>query len=176
VEGRSLFGSAASSIPTATVLVKRSGSPIRLSYAALRRRAAATYRLKASLFGEGDGAPGMYGIGPFKQLHGTPLDRWRKLPGNGTRARLDSPGGLRNVRLRSGVLPVNLMGRITGRDSGKALDLAIAVNGTVAATAPTFATRGRRLFSVQIPEASLRDGGNRVQIFAVSRGPALRPL
>jgi hypothetical protein len=176
VEGRSLFGAGSRGIPSATVLVQRSGRRIRLGYGELRRRAAATYGLKARLFGAGDGAPGLYGIGPHKELHGTPLARWRKLPGNGTRARLDSAGRLRNVRLRSGLVPVNLMGRISGRDSGKPLDLAVAVNGTVVATAPTFSTRGRRLFSVQIPEAALHDGSNRVQLFAVTRGPALRPL
>jgi hypothetical protein len=176
VEGRSLFGPGASRIPASTVLVQRSGRRVDLSFGALRRRAASTYRLKARLFGEGNGAPGLYGIGPFKQLHDTPLDRWPKLPGNGTRALPDSPGRFRNVRLSSGLLPVNLMGRISGRDAGKAIDLAVAVNGTVVATAPTFSTLGRRLFSVQIPEASLHEGGNRVQFFAISRGSALRPL
>jgi hypothetical protein len=175
VDGHSLFGAGSGRIPAATALVERSGRRIQLSYGALRGRAASTYRLKAKLFGEA-GGPGLFGIGPFKQLHGTALDRWRKLPGNGTRALLDSPGRLRNVRLSSGLLPVNLMGRISGRDSGKALDLAVAVNGTVVATAPTFSTRGRRLFSVQIPETSLHEGDNRVQLFAISRGPALRPL
>jgi hypothetical protein len=176
VEGRSLFGAGSSRIPSATVLVERSGRRIGLSYGELRRRAAATYRLKARLFGAGDGVSGLFGIGPHKELHGTPLERWRKLPGNGTRARLDSPERLRNVRLRSGLVPVALMGRISGRDSGRPLDLAVAVNGTVVATAPTFSTRGLQLFSVQIPESALNDGSNRVQLFAVTRGPALRPL
>jgi hypothetical protein len=176
IDGRPLFGAGSSRISSSTVLVQRSGRRIHLSYAALRRRAAASYRLKARLFGQGNGAPGLYGIGPHRELHGTPFDRWRKLPANGTRALLDSPGRLRNVRLSSGFVPVNLMGRISGRDSGKALELAVAVNGTVVATAPTFSTRGRRLFSVQIPEASLHDGGNQVRFFAISRGPALRPL
>jgi hypothetical protein len=176
VDGRPLFGAGSRRIPAGTVLVKRSGARVTLSYGELRRRAAAARRLKARLFGSGDGPPGLYGMGPHRELHGTPLSRWNPLPGNGTRALLDAPGRLQRVRLASGLVPVNLMGRIEGRDAGKPLSLAVAVGDTIVATAPTFTARGRRLFSVQIPDSSLRDGSNRVRFFAIGPGPALRPL
>jgi hypothetical protein len=176
MEGHALFGAGTSRIPAATVLFTRSGARVRLSYGELRRRAASARRLKARLFGSGNGPPGLYGIGPRRELHGTPVSRWRRLPANGTRALLDAPGRLRNVRLASGLVPVNLMGRIAGRDARRALDLAVAVNGMIVATAPTFSARGRRLFSVQIPDSSLHGGSNRLELFEIAPGSALRPL
>ena len=56
----------------------------------------------------------------------------------------------------------------------------MAVNGTVVATAPTFAPhRGAgQLFSVLVPESSLREGRNSVELYAlIGRGtPWLQPL
>ena len=56
--------------------------------------------------------------------------------------------------------------------------MAIAVNGTIVATAPTIAPRqgAPRIFSVLIPESSLREGANSVELFAIENGSALRRL
>ena len=69
-------------------------------------------------------------------------------------------------------------GRLAGTQSTAPLDMAIAVNGTIVATAPAIAPRqgAPRIFSVLIPESSLRDGANAVELFAIEAGPALRPL
>ena len=167
-DGRSVFGSGAGRIPSTAVLALRAGTRIRLSRGELRRRAAAARRLKARLFGAG-----LFAIGPHPELHGTAVGRWRKLPAGGARALLDSPGRFANVRPGSDPMPVKLMGRVTGR---KRLDLAVAVNGTIVATAPTLGLHGAQLFSLLIPEESLHAGRNDVRFFAVERGPALRPL
>ncbi len=58
------------------------------------------------------------------------------------------------------------------------LDIAIAVNGTIEATATSFAVAqsSGQLFSALIPEASLRQGVNAVQLFAIQSGPILSPI
>ncbi len=178
VEGRSVFGPAARRIPRSTVMIARNGVRIPLSAESLRRRAAASLRLKLKLFGS---SLGPFGIGPHRELQGTPAARWPALPAGALRADLDDPGRFRDVRLISQSPPVKVTGRLAGPGSGDPLDLAVAVNGTIEATAPAIALTGSpsRLFTVMIPESSLRDGANTVQLFAIEgsrESPTLRPV
>jgi hypothetical protein len=177
VEGQSVFGRGASRIPTTTVMIQRSGQLIRLSLGALHRRAAASLRHKLRLFGSGDAEPGLFGIGPYPRLHGTPVSRWPVLARGARRAVVDGPAAYRRVSLRSGSVPVKVSGLLAGSGSRSAQDIAVAVNGTIAATAPTVAPRphARRLFSLVIPEKTLHDGSNRIELFAIRpRGGELR--
>jgi hypothetical protein len=181
VEGHSVFGAGAARIPSATVMIQRSGQRIRLGLGALRRRAAASLRLKLKLFGSGDDEPGLFGIGPYPRLHGTPVSRWPLLAGGATRVVLDGAAGYRHVRLGSGSAPVKVSGLLSGSGSRKDLDVAVAVDGTIAATAPTVAPRpgAGRLFSLVIPERALHDGANRIGVFAIKARPGqlrLEPL
>lgn len=179
VEGRSVVGPPARRIPSSALLIQRSGHRLRLSLAALRRRAAESARLKAGLFGSG--AASLYAVGPSQVMHGTPVGRWPALPAGGTRAVLDLADRYARVRLASGFVPVKVMGRLTGPGSDKPADIAVAVNGTIAATAPTVAPRagGTQYFSALLPEEMLREGANSVALFAIvpgAGGPGLRPL
>jgi sulfatase-like protein len=181
VEGHSVFGRAASQIPGYTVMVRRSGDRIRLGEGELHRRAAASLRLKLRLFGSGHAEPGLFGIGPYPSLHGTPVSRWPALPAGATRADLDGPAAYRSVKHGSGWVPVKVSGVLSGSGSRKSTDVAVAVNGTIAATAPTVAPRrgAPQVFSLVMPENALHDGANRVEIFAIRpRGgePQLQPL
>jgi hypothetical protein len=178
VEGRSVFGPAARRIPLSTVMAARNGARIRLSPKSLRRLTADSLRLKLKLFGT---TRGPFGIGPHRELQGTPAARWPALPASALRAELDTPNWYRGLRLASQSLPVKVTGRLAGPGSGNPVDLAVAVNGTIEATAPAIAVdqSSSRLFTVMIPEASLREGANTVQLFAIEGGadtPALRPL
>jgi hypothetical protein len=175
LEGRAVLGPGARHIPASTVLVQRSGHRIRLSGSALRARAAATLRLKVGLFGSG-AASGLFAIGPYRFMHGTPVGRWPRVAEGGARAILDPPGRSRNLRPGSSLLPVRVMGRLA---RSKAMNLAIAVNGTIVSTAPTIRVHRQRLFSALIPESSLHPGSNGIEVFAIVRapgGPRLRPL
>ena len=64
--------------------------------------------------------------------------------------------------------PTFLTGRLSGRTHR---DLAVGVNGYIAATVPSFrrSRRGPQLFSALIPEEAFHDGPNQVDVFAVSR-------
>jgi hypothetical protein len=178
VDGRSVFGPAARRIPSTTVLYKRSGQRVRLSLGSLTRRANSSLRLKLRLFGSGKEPPGLFGIGPRPSLHGTPVSRLTALPPGRTRAALDAASRYARVRRSSGSVPVRVMGKLTGRGSRRRADIAVAVNGTIAATAPTFAPKrgATQLFSVLVPESSLRDGRNGVKLYAIVGGTRLRPL
>jgi hypothetical protein len=181
VEGRSLVGPARRRVPASTVLFERDGRRIVLSGGDLRRRAAAALRLKLRLFGSGDAGPGLYGIGPYPSMHGSPVARWRTLPPSGTRAVLDDPDSYRDVRLEADSVPVKVSGRLAGSGSRKPTNLAIAIGGTIVATAPTVSPRpnARQVISVLVPEDALRNGDNRLEVFAIERRhgePALRPL
>jgi len=174
-----VIGPSARRIPSSTLLVQRSGARIRLTQGALRRRAADSARLKSRLFGSGGAS--LYGIGPSPFMLGTPTSRWPAVAPSGTRAVLDLADEYSRVRLGSGFAPVKVMGRLSGPGSDKATDIAVAVNGTIAATAPSLAPGPGRTqyFSALVAEDRLREGANTVEIFAVVRGgggPALRPL
>jgi hypothetical protein len=181
IEGVPLVGPHRRRPPASTQLFERDGRRIVLSGRDLRRRAAAALRLKLRLFGSGVSGPGLYGIGPFPSMHGTPVTRWPALPRSGTRAVLDRPDGYRDVRLDAGSLPVKVSGRLTGTDSSQPTDVAVAIDGTIAATAPTVSPRprARQVLSLLIPETALREGDNLLEVFAIERRHgklALRPL
>ena len=94
------------------------------------------------------------------------------MPAGALHAALDSPERFRAVRLDSQSPPVKVTGRLAGPGSGAPLDLAVAVNGLIQATAPAVALdqTSPRLFTVMIPEDSLREGANTVQLFAIEGG------
>jgi hypothetical protein len=76
---------------------------------------------------------------------------------------------------------VKVTGRLVGPGSAGGLDLAIAVNGNIEATAPAFKNEGTSayIFSAFVPEPSLRAGANAVRVFAIEgagSSPSLRPL
>jgi hypothetical protein len=178
IDGRSFIGPSARQIPRSVLLIKRSGEEMRLSLGALRRHAAASLRLKHKLFG---GRRGLFGIGPHRELQGTSVARWPKLPMGALRAQLDQPERFANVGADAQFPPVKVTGRLTGPRSREQHDLAIAINGTIEATAPAFAPRrgATRLFSVLVPEGSIHQGANTVELFSIEgkpRAPALRPL
>jgi hypothetical protein len=114
-------------------------------------------------------------------MHGTAVARWPMLPATKTRALLDPPGSDLEVRAGASSVPVKVSGRLIGPNARKPTDVAIAIGGTIVATAPTVAPHpdARRVISVLVPESALRAGHNRLEVFAIERRQgmfALRPL
>ena len=62
--------------------------------------------------------------------------------------------------------------------SGEPRDVAVAVNGEIAAVGRSFrlADRPRESFAFMVPEEALRDGHNEVEVFEVVGGVRLRLL
>ena len=75
------------------------------------------------------------------------------------------------MRRAGGIVPCQIAGRIHGSSAGRERDVAIAVNGRIEAVGRSFHLRGEKVesYSVMVPEDSLRDGRNRIEVLEVAR-------
>jgi hypothetical protein len=64
------------------------------------------------------------------------------------------------------------MGTITGVPLGGKLELAIAINGRIAAVTGSFRIDSKTRFETVVPDSAFRAGANRITIFAVRGSPA----
>jgi Sulfatase len=116
---------------------------------------------KIELFGTGaDGEQRMYQFGPNSELIGRSASGLEELPG----AELVNGGDYEDVDFGSGYVPVHVLGRVDGGEPGQ--NIAIAVNGTIAAVSNTFqlAIDDETIFAAMIPESALREGQNEIQV------------
>jgi hypothetical protein len=169
VGGHSVYGPSARLIPSGTVVYQRSGRRFALTGPGLRDWAATAQQLKARLFGSGDDGPGLYGIGPYRSLVGRPVTQLDPHPAGATRATLNDARAFRAVRPASEFLPCYITGRLTRGTGRTPLAVAVAVNGRIAGTSPTFRTGagGPHFYAAMVPPAALHAGANRVQLFSV---------
>jgi hypothetical protein len=135
---------------------------IRLDGDEFERRKAELLERKIELFGtgaEGDGR--MFRFGPNADLVGRPASAaGPELPG----VSLVNGGDYEDVDRSSGYLPAHVLGRVDG-EPGQ--DIAIVVNGTIVAVSSTFTLAtdpGETILAAMIPEDSLREGANEVQV------------
>ena len=148
---------------------------VRLSQAQLDREMQEELARKLRMFGTGaEGPDRLYRIGPNQALIGRSGAAGGR---SAARASIVDAGELRNVDLESPTVPNWITGRVSGGGPGPR-DIAIAVNGTVRAVGRTFrlATGGGELFGAMVPESSLREGRNRVEVLEVTGGSGLRRM
>jgi arylsulfatase A-like enzyme len=90
-------------------------------------------------------------------------------------ARLDQLDALSAVDKASGSVPALAWGTADGPAT-----IVVAVNGTVAGVSPTFSDEGiANRFATMVPDSLLRNGANRVELFALTGSaadPVLRPM
>ena len=149
---------------------------VRISAREYERRRRAIVRRRLRMFGSG--LTGLYsGIGPNRELVGKLVSDLRTARAGAARADLLGRG-TRSVRHASGVVPSQVVGHIRGGRRGAKRSLAVAVNGRVEAVARSFYLRGDRTehFAAMVPEQTLREGRNTIEVFEVGRGRVLRPL
>ncbi len=181
VSGHSIYGPAARRIPARTVVYQRSGRSYTLTGPGLRRWASGAQALKLRLFGAGNSAPGLYGIGPYRGVIGRPVTQVNPARAGHTRATLNDARAYRSIRPSSAFVPCYVSGRLTGVSRNPPAAVAVAINGQIAGTSPAFRTvrNGPLYYAALVPPTALRAGANRVQLFAVSgssRAPRLRAL
>jgi sulfur carrier protein ThiS len=72
-------------------------------------------------------------------------------------------------------VPTQVAGRIHGSDGQRERDIAVAVNGRIAAVGRSFHLRGESVesYSVMVPEDSMHEGRNKVEVFEVTDGGAM---
>jgi Sulfatase len=135
----------------------------------LERRWARAIRRKLALFGSGGGRnpEALYRIGPRPDLVGPrpAAPRLASLP-----ATIDQAEDLLDVDPASEFVPGEITGAIPAGRSGGGRPIAVAVNGTVAATGFTFslARSTTENFAVVVPESAFRRGANEVRVFEIA--------
>ena len=112
------------------------------------------------------GPDGLFKFGPADLLVGKQLNQQQVTERGGLRIELDHPELYETVRLDSDFIPAAIEGRVSGADTEF---VAVAVNGTLRAVAPTFeGPSDRRRFQAIVPETSFLDGVNQIRVFAVA--------
>jgi hypothetical protein len=143
--------------------------------AALEQRRAAALQRQVALFGSGGAGPGLYGIGPHRELLGRRVDELEVGPPGNARARLDQAADLGAVDLGAEEIPARLTG-VVSADGGPARDLAVAIGARVVAVARSYSFAGEERFSVLVPDSALVQGANRVGLYWVQPDLILVPL
>jgi hypothetical protein len=166
------------------VITRDFDGTIVISAAEMERRRQALTRRRLRLLGSGDWASLYTGIGAHRELIGRPASAVPTAPRSGVRARLVGASTVGSVNRASLVRPTEVAGQLDG-GRGAERDLAVAVNGRIEAVGRSFhLTRSRtdfrpdpqESFAINVPEASLRIGRNRVVVYEVSAGGRLARL
>jgi hypothetical protein len=135
---------------------------------------------KMALFGTGSGSGRFPAVGPHPDLLDAEVadrscsevsDHWFVI---------ENPELYERVEAASGFVPAEINGLIRGPSADRGVDLAVAVNGAVAATTRSYTSGASDVFpwTAIVPESAFREGANRVEVFAVKgdgRGCSLLP-
>jgi hypothetical protein len=169
IEGRSALGD---SEPSDTVRVVTVSKPYE---EALAQRDADLAR-QIALFGSGEWGPAFFGLGPYEGLLGENVSALTTTGGKVGTATVDKVGSrlLRDLPANARAVPSPL--EATLADVAKGAQLALSVNGMIAAVAQTYQdATGPVRVSFLVPEDAFRTGENEVRVFAVN-GPAANPI
>ena len=172
VHGRSVFRRGAHRRRFVRIPTRNFSRTIKISAREWIKRRQAVLRRRLARYGSGDLASLYTGIGPNRFLNGKQLADLKPAPAGGVRARFVRGERLREVRPESGLVPTQLAGTIVGGRRGALRDLAVAVNGRVEGVGRTWRLKGQRpeRFALNLPEAALRRGRNRVVLLEVQQG------
>jgi Sulfatase len=170
VDGRSLLTS--NRRPADVQVAKREGEPVTASHSEVDRQMAATVRRKRALFGEG--SESLYELGASRGLLGTALASLGSLPTQpGAGVTIDDEASFGNVQVRR-IVPARVTGAISGTVPPGS-EIAVAVNGRVAAIGGTYRRDRQLRFSAMVPPWSFMDGRNTVEVLlVVGRGSNAR--
>ena len=167
-DGRSAFSRAVRRRRTVRIAKRDFSSVVALSARRWQARRAAVVRRRLRELGSGDWGSLFTASGSHRSLIGQRIDAVRAA--SGTRATLSLARSFAQVRRAGGVVPCQVAGRIHGSPPGAERDIAVAVNGRIEAVGRSFHLRGENVesYSVMVPEESLREGRNRVEVLEVS--------
>ncbi len=170
VDGRSLLEGSPDADGAVRVMGKR-GDMVEASLAELLAKRDETLARWSGMFG-GAGWDGLYRGGPSSELVGRRLDDLDVGSAEDASVELDSRALLAAYDPAGALSPAWVTGRIDGVDPG--VPVAIAVNGSVVATTETYGSGGETRLAVFVPEESLRQGENEVDVLAIGPGGALQ--
>jgi hypothetical protein len=137
---------------------------------ALIARRTTALQQRVALFGSGSRAPGLFGLGPNRDLLGREIDELDVGETEAPSAEIEQERELRAVDLAAEYVPARLTGHISSGDDEAPRDLAVSLNGRIVAVARSFVFDGEERVSVLLPESSLRSGANDVELYWVTPG------
>jgi hypothetical protein len=152
---------------------QRVGEAVSATVAEVERQRDDTVARKAAIFGSGTRA-GLYAFGPDAGLVGLRVDDVDEAAAPDVAADVDNEPLLADVDLASALSPAHVTGHLNGDDAAGGMRLAVAVNGRIAGVTQSFRTGDSVAFSAYLPESAFAEGGNDVQVYAIS-GPADAP-
>lgn len=171
VDGRPLVGRRLPGDGTVSVM-KQNGSLVSEGLSVLRERRTRALREQVAEFGTGPFSR-VYEIGPNRELVGRSPASLAVSPSGSLAVKIDGATLLDAVDKGSGFVPSFIEGSVKGTSG--TTDLAVALNGTIAAVTKTFDQHGQTRFSVLVPEEAFRRGRNAVEVFSVeAAGSSIR--
>jgi hypothetical protein len=165
LDGRSLVAKSVPERP-AVVVGRSDGGAVSVPSATVAAEAAEATVGKVSVFGTG-GWSSVYAIGPHPELIGRPLGSLAVEAASELSATVDAEPLLQEVALPSPFVPAHITGQISGEGADRPLDLAVALNGRIAAVTQTVQLGGGARFAAMVPESAFLEGANSVEILAV---------
>ncbi|HEX6584533.1 MAG TPA: sulfatase-like hydrolase/transferase [Thermoleophilaceae bacterium] len=158
---------------------------VRIGLPEMERRRALWRQRWARLFGTGIQSEVLYGdpwamayrIGPRPELLGKRVSALRVRPSS-LHAGLTNGALFRDVSRSANYYPTLVTGPLRGVPFGEHRDVAVAINGRIRAVGRSFDLwwKGREFYSVLVPEAALRPGRNRIEVFEMLPSGALARL
>jgi Sulfatase len=150
---------------------------VELDPAALTRARAATIAARARRLGTGASVDRLFAIGPNVELRGRAVASMRSRRESALAARFWGARRYVDVEPRGRRVPANVIGWLDGKAAAER-DLAVAVNGRIAAVGRSFKPKGELglEFSLMVPESAFRQGFNDVRLYEVRRGASLVEL
>jgi Sulfatase len=132
---------------------------------ALARQRANTVRRKAALFGGG-----LLRVGPHPELLGRRVSTVHVMPA-AARASIDGQVAalLRSLPADSEIQPAQMMGSIRGPGAAENRQLAVAVNGRLAAVTYTYREGSTVRYSAMAPESAFHPGRNDVGLYWIAQ-------
>jgi Sulfatase len=166
-DGRSVFSRHVAARRTVRIVKRDFSSVVSISKRRWIARRAAVVQRRLRELGAGDWASLFTAFGPHRELIGREVADVRAA--SGVRATLSLARSFRRVRRSGRVVPCQIAGRIRGSGPTAERDIAVAVNGRIAAVGRSFHLRGEHVesYSVMVPESALRDGRNTVEVLQV---------
>jgi Sulfatase len=175
-DGRSVFSRRVRSRQTVRIVKRDFSSVVSISKRRWVARRAAVVRRRLRELGSGDWASLFTAFPANRQLIGQRVEQVRAA--SGVRATLSPARSFTRVRRSSGVVPCEIAGRIHGSGPAATRDIAVAVNGRIEAVGRSFHLRGENVesYSVMVPETSLHDGRNTVEVLEVGNNGTMALL
>ena len=171
VDGKSLTTSPAGR--RYAVVARGDDTYLHYPMALVKRQRTATLRWKDEVFGHGRHS--LYRIGVNRDLIGSHVASFS----HGSRAgrlQIEDSSLLMRTRISAPVVPVRISGVVTDGEIEPDVELAIAVNHRIEALTRCFPDAGKQRFRALVPESSLHDGSNSVDVFAIEGNGASRGL